>query len=329
MGYRDQKAKVTNKMQRIKRIALAVGAFLLVGLLIFSFFYPPNSWKYYFDLPKVGKRQTNEMRVHFLDVGQGDCILIELPDGKVMLVDGGGGGAKTEKTVLRYMNALKIDTIDHLLITCTDNDHSGAIGEVARMKKVLNAYLPTTSNIESGCYAAAYAELSREDCTLIKTDRTIDLSQDGAASYTLSFLYPYMEALEEEEDEGSAVFWLDYMGVSFLFTGDATSAVEETLIRDDEYGFFKEKKVELSSTEILKVAHHGSGASSSLPFLNHLNLQTAIISCGKDNAYGHPADAVVDKLQIVGADVYRTDESGHIIVTVKEDGTYFVERVKS
>lgn len=328
MGYRDQKAKVTDKIQRIKRIALSFGVFLLVGLLIFSFFYPPNSWKYYFHLPKVGKRQQNEMRVHFLDVGQGDCILIELPDGKVMLVDGGGSGAKTEKTVLRYMNALKIDVIDHLLITHTDNDHSGAIGEVARMKKVLNAYLPTTSNIEGGCYAAAYAELSKKECELFKTDRSLNLSQDGATPYTLSCLYPYMENLEEE-NEDSAVFWLDYMGVSFLFTGDASSEVEEVLVRDDEYGFLKEKKVELSSTEILKVAHHGSVNSSSLEFLNYLNLQTAVISCGKDNAYGHPADSVLDKLQIVGADVYRTDEDGHIIVTVKEDGSYFVERVKS
>ncbi|MBP3422483.1 MAG: MBL fold metallo-hydrolase [Clostridia bacterium] len=328
MGYRDQKAKVTDKIQRIKRIALSFGVFLLVGLLIFSFFYPPNSWKYYFHLPKVGKRQQNEMRVHFLDVGQGDCILIELPDGKVMLVDGGGSGAKTEKTVLRYMNALKIDVIDHLLITHTDNDHSGAIGEVARMKKVLNAYLPTTSNIEGGCYAAAYAELSKKECELFETNRALNLSQDGATPYTLSFLYPYMENLEEE-NEGSAVFWLDYMGVSFLFTGDASSEVEEVLVRDDEYGFLKEKKVELSSTEILKVAHHGSVNSSSLEFLNYLNLQTAVISCGKDNAYGHPADSVLDKLQIVGSDVYRTDEDGHIIVTVKEDGSYFVERVKS
>ena len=119
------------------------------------------------------------------------------------------------------------------------------------------------------------------------------------------------------------------MGVSFLFTGDASSEVEEVLVRDDGYGFLKEKKVELSSTEILKVAHHGSVNSSSLEFLNYLNLQTAVISCGKDNAYGHPADSVLDKLQMVGADVYRTDEDGHIIVTVKEDGSYFVERVKS
>ena len=329
MGYREQKIKIDEKLKRVKRICLCIFVFLLVAMLVFSFFYPPESWKYYFSMPEVGERKENEMRVHFIDVGQGDCIVVELPDGKTMLVDGGGRGAKTEKAILRYLNALKIDVIDYLVVTHTDSDHCGAIGEIVRQKRVLNAYLPTLSNFSRGVYAEAYAELLREDCTLAETKRTLDLSQDGGTPYVLSFLYPYTQSSEKDGNAQSAVFWLDYMGASILFTGDMSAEEEELLIRDASFGFFEDYGVELSSTEILKVAHHGSALSSSMSFLNHLNLEAAVISCGRDNAYGHPADIVLDKLDMLGADVYRTDENGHVILTVCEDGTYFFEKVES
>ena len=329
MGYRELKKIADDKMKRVKRICLAVFVALTLVLLVFSSFYPPESWKYYFHCPDVGYRQNGEMRVHFIDVGQGDCILIELPDGKIMLVDGGDRGAKTEKTVLRYLNALKIDVIDYLLITHAANDHCGAIGEVVRMKKVLNAYLPASYDITSGSYAEAYVELSRGNCQLLESNRTIRLSQSGKFPYTLSFLYPYTENEEGEENENSAVFWLDYQGVSFLFTGDAPKEVEETLLRDDGLGLLEGSGAQLSSTEILKVSHHGSAGASSLEFLSYLNLQTAVISCGKDNAYGHPNELVLEKLNLLGVDVYRTDESGHILVTVSQDGQYVMKTVKS
>jgi competence protein ComEC len=239
-------------------------------LFIFSFFYPPESWKYYFVLPDVEKRQEGEMRVHFLDVGQGDSILIELPDGKTMLVDGGAEGAKTEKTILRYMNALKIKTLDYLLITHADNDHCGAIAEIVRIKKVLNAYLPATYDIQSGNYAEAYAELSKADCDLFEANGTVNLSREGSTPYTLRFLYPYSDSLITGDNEGSAIFWLDYMGVSFLFTGDAPEEVETKLLEYKGMGMLP-SSVQLNSTEILKVSHHGSISASSEKFLKYLN----------------------------------------------------------
>ena len=326
MGYREQKNKVEQKVKRLKRIFLCVFVALLLALFIFSFFYPPETWKYYFSLPKVEARQDKEMRVHYIDVGQGDCILIELPDGKTMLVDGGDRGAKTEKTVLRYLNALKIDVIDYLVITHKNRDHCGAIGEVVRTKKVLNAYLPMGNDSGSGEYTEAYAELSKADCALFDVNATVDLSQDGDTPYTLSFLYPYSTRAIPEGEKSSAVFWLDYMGVSFLFTGDAPSDVEKELVRNHAKGILKEK---LDSTEILKVGHHGSVTSSCEEFLKYLNLQTAILSCGENNSYGHPADSVMENLSALSTDVYRTDKQGNIVVTVDEDGKYTVSTQKS
>ena len=327
MSYREQKNKVDEKVKRLKRVLLFVFVVLLLALFIFSFFYPPESWKYYFSKPKVAAREGKEMRVHYIDVGQGDCIFIELPDGKTMLVDGGGVGAGTEKTVLRYLNALKIDEIDYLLITHADNDHCGAIGEVVRMKKIFNAYLPATNEIKSGAYAEAYAQLSREECALHEANGTVDLSNAGETPYTLSFLYPYTKGMVHGDNEGSVVFWLDYMGVSFLFTGDAPVEVEEKLLEQSRLGIL-DAAVQLDSTEILKVGHHGSANSSCEEFLQYLNLETAVISCGKDNSYGHPSDGVMEKLKDLSQDVYRTDEAGHIIITVTESGAYRVATLK-
>ena len=216
------------------------------------------------------------------------------------------------------------------MLTHADNDHCGSIEEIVQVKKVLNAYLPASSKTSNNEYAEAYAALVEEKCALIESNRTLDISGEGKFPYTLTFLYPYQLSEETgDNNASSAVIWLDYMGVSALFTGDAPVQVEEILLRDDGYGFFDQKGVELESTEILKVAHHGSADSSSLAFLQYLNLQTAVLSCGKDNAYGHPTQGVLDNLAFVGATTYRTDESGHIILTVRQDGTYSVQTVKS
>ena len=327
MGYREQKNKVEQKVKRLKRILLCVFVGLLLALFVFSFFYPPETWKYYFSLPEVEARKEKEMRVHYIDVGQGDCILIELPDGKTMLVDGGRSGATTEKTVLRYLNALKIDVIDYLVITHNDNEHCGAIGEVVRIKKVLNAYLPM-GNSGSGAYAEAYAELSKEDCALFEIKSTVDLSRNGETPYTLSFLYPSSEGLIANDEEGSAVFWLDYMGTSFLFMGDAPEEVEKRLMEIYAVGLYSES-VKLDSTEIIKVGNHGSSKSSSTDFLKYLNLETAILSCGENNSLGNPADNVMENLSLFSRDVYRTDKQGNIIITVGQDGKYTVATQKS
>ena len=112
------------------------------------------------------------------------------------------------------------------------------------------------------------------------------------------------------------------MGTSALFTGDMPVEVEEKLIRDAQLGLLKHSGVVLDSTEILKVGHHGSSTSTSEELLSYLNVETAVISCGKDNLYKHPSDEVINRLTKAGVNVYRTDERGNIIVTMHKDGDY-------
>ena len=329
MGYKAHKEKAEEKQKRVKRILFSIVAFLVLGLLIFAAFCPPESWKYHVALPGVGEREDGELRIHFIDVGQGDSTLIELPDGKVLLIDAGDDTLTSKKQILRYLNALDIDVIDYLILTHADGDHCGGVEEIVRWKKVVNAYLTTTSKTADSEYAEAYTALAEANCELIEASR-LSVFSSNETSYTLTFLYPYAESDDEEEEDNyaSSVLWLDYKGVSALFMGDAPQEVETMLVRDDKLGFLEKMGVDLKSTEILKVAHHGSGYSSSSAFIEYLNIQTAVVSCGKDNPYGHPSDRVIRDLNDAGASVYRTDEDGHIIVAISMDKTTSVTTLK-
>ena len=337
MGYRADKEQVEKKLNVIKRVSLGILLLCLVGLCIFSAFVPPTTWKYYVGGPTISKRKAGELRIHFLDVWQGDCSLIELPDGKVMLIDGGGAGSSTERTVLRYLNALKIDVIDHLVITHSDEDHCGALDLVFKYKKVLNAYLPPSYVPESGEYADAYAAVMAEKCNVRYS--TYSLGELGDSSgkypYSLSFVYPYQYDVDfalqygvEDDNLLSSVVRLDYNGVGALFAADISFDEENIIMANDGLGLFQELGGSLAGTEILKVAHHGSANSTSLEWLQYLGVKTAVISCGENNPYGHPTQETLARLFAMEVDVWRTDRDGHVAVTISADGTYKVKKIK-
>ena len=342
MGYRAEKLKTENKVKILKHVLLGILLFILLCLCIFSMFFPPSTWKYNVALPKIDKRKDGEMRIHFIDVGQGDSTLIELPDGKHMLIDGGNGSAASTKSLLRYLNALKIDQIDHLVVSHADGDHCGGLKAILSEVKVFNAYLPPSFSSEDVKYAEFYAALNKTNCEVIHSSRAlanIGSSAEGIEDgYTLSFLSPKTLTVEEvisgemevtDDNVLSAVIWLDYQGVSTLFMGDAPKKIEEDLFRDYDLGLFKKRGVDLASTEILKVSHHGSDSATSLEFLQRLNVKEGIISCGKGNDYGHPHSSVLTRLTSVGANIHRTDEDGHICITVSKDGLYKVKKISS
>ena len=331
MSYAKEKARIEKIRKRVTFIIATVLFLVLLGLCILSAFYPLATWKYHFYLPDVQKRNDKELRLHFIDVGQGDCVLIELPDNKVMLVDGGNGSAQSDKAIMRYLNALDIDEIDYMLVTHPDADHCGGLDTVLKYTQVNAVYLPPVSSTANAAYAKFYKQLNQEGCGVQYTSSAVSLSvKESKTPYTLQMLYPYMvdaENLPTVNDSNalSGIFWLDYQGVSALFTGDAPKEIEELLMRDDNLGLFDKDGIALKSTEILKVAHHGSANSTSEQFLRHLGVETAVISCGVDNEYDHPSTQVKNALGAVGAATYRTDTQGSVVVTVKADGTYAVQ----
>lgn len=321
MGYEEEKNTIERRIKVWKIVAIFFVVAVIGALCLFATWYPPETWKYYFWLPQPGTRQAGEMRVHFLDVGQGDCELIELPDGKIMLIDGGADDESATR-VIRYLNALKIETIDYLLITHADSDHCGGLQKVVKYKEVKRAFLPLTNATENEAYAAVHAELMAKGCQLDKAVGSEDLNGEGELSYTLRFLYPNSKTEPSaNNNENSAVVWLDYLGASVLFTGDAPISTEEKLMLYHRLELLGES-VKLTETELLKVAHHGSADSTSLSFLQYLGVKQAVISCGADNAYGHPTLEVLSALSAQRAEIYRTDERGDLVWTVSKTGDY-------
>ena len=153
MSYATEKKEIDKKMKKFKRITFAIAVVFNVAAVAFCVFFPPSTWKYHFHLPDIKVRGADELRVHFLDVGQGDCAIVELPDDKIMLID--GGKDETASTAaLRYLNALEVDVIDYLVLTHADADHCGGLAEIVENKQVKHAFLPNVVATVNKEYAA-------------------------------------------------------------------------------------------------------------------------------------------------------------------------------
>lgn len=315
MSYAKEKAVVERKIKLAKRVALCVVVVIVALLCVLGYFFNAEGWKYKVGLPKIPVRGSGEMRLHFVSVGQGDCTIVEFPDGQVMLVDVGGASETAVTAVLRYCNALGIDEIDHLVVTHADYDHYGGAFTLLDYKRVKRAYLPFGQELVNARYNELYKKIINKGVAWEYNTRAVDIAVDGC---TVAFLYPFAD----DTDDSSAVLWVDYAGVSVLLTGDMDADTESFCVREDKLGAFNVHGVYLRETEILKVAHHGSASATDADFVEYIGAETAVISCGANNAYGHPAKKTLDTLESVGVRTYRTDTHGHIRVTVKKDGTY-------
>jgi competence protein ComEC len=330
---RKDKKKGQNLQRISKRAKIAlpcIGVAAVVTLAVVNYFFPFFNRVSAYIIPQY---EAGDLRIHFVDVGQGDCAMIELPDGKFMIID--GGEKSQEGTVVRYANALGMEKIDYLVISHTDSDHAGGLRAITKEMPIGEAYLPFASLADSASkiYATVYQNIL-ENASLVRYTERYDEIDGGEAGYYMTFLSPHDERAyngsSSEVNDLSAVLWLDYYGTDALFTGDISSSVEEELVSEwllDGNIFNGTKPVLLDSTEILKVAHHGSQYSSSADWLELLNFQTAVISCGAGNQYGHPRQETLDRLCAASpsANIYRTDELGSIIVTMHADGTYEVD----
>ena len=322
MNYAKEREIAIRKKRKAKIIVLAVVAVLVVALTVLSCCIPMGTWKYRVALPKVGQRLDGELRIHFLDVGQGDATVIELPDGKTVLVDGGDDTDPNKTTLLRYLNALKIEVIDYLIVTHADADHCGGLDTVLKYKQVRNAYVPNIQSSTGVQYEEFYTALEKENC---QTHTLARMKVCKETPYALSLLAPYSTDEEDEtldDNARSGVAWLHYQGVGVLLMGDAPKAVETALVADARNGLLQAFAPALTQTQIIKVAHHGSNTSTTAEFLKYVNAETAIISCGKNNVYGHPSKETLDVLEEAEITTYRTDTQGHIVVTISDDGNY-------
>ena len=238
------------------------------------------------------------LSVHFIDVGQGDCIYINQGEYN-MLIDAGNN--EDGEKLVSYLKSLNVNGFDYVIGTHPHEDHIGGMDDIINNFEIENYYMPdklsTTKTFEDVLDALDAKGLSYN---VPKIDDEFKL---GDATFKVI----YSGDDTNDINDSSIVLKMTYGDNSFLFTGDATSNVEEIILHQD------------IKSDVLKVAHHCSSYSSTTEFLDKVDPKYAIISVGKNNSYNHPASITLQKLSNRDIKVYRTDLDGTIIFT--SDGT--------
>jgi len=235
--------------------------------------------------------------VYFLDVGQADCTLIQLPNGEEVLIDAGNYGDGSY--IKNYLENLNVDDIEYFILTHPHEDHIGSAREIINNFTVKKIYMPDVL-ASSNLYESTMLAIENKDIeTIFAKPGLIIIDSPGLKLELLSPKSMYYSELNEY----SAVARLEYDNTSFLFTGDAESVSELEMLGG---GFNLD-------SDVLKVGHHGGRTSSSIDFLKAVTPEYSIISCGEDNSYGHPHIETLNRLSDIGSEIYRTDELGTIV----------------
>ncbi len=254
----------------------------------------------------LADRPDGRLHVAFLDVGQGDAIFIQTPGGRQLLVDGGHYPSVTLDQLGRQMPFWD-RSLDLIIATHPDADHVAGLVEVVQRYRV--AGLITNGAVEGNeaAYDALLAAAGSRGVLVhpAQIGETVRLDE----GVTLHILHAAASPDDGDSNEASVVARLTYGELSLLLTGDAEEAAEETLLHGQR---------PLASV-ILKAGHHGANTSSGADFLQAVAPQIVIISAGRDNTYGHPHPAMLDRAAAVGATILRTDELGTL--ELSSDGT--------
>lgn len=243
------------------------------------------------------------LKVSYINVGQGDSILIQSPSGISVLID--GGRTDQTSTVETYLRNSGVTKLDYVIATHENSDHIGSLDSVITDFHPTKVYLPNmpANNTYTFTDFLNAVQAAGLKLTPAKAGVSVDLGGDIQAT----FVGPVKDSYTDDNDY-SAVLRVKYGTTSFLFTGDAEATSENDMIASG---------VDLQST-VLKVGHHGSKYSTSDAFLNAVKPQYAVISVG-ENSYGHPTPEVLQRLAQHGVSVFRTDVSGTIVA--ESDGT--------
>lgn len=240
---------------------------------------------------------ANELIVHFLDVGQADSILLQLPNDETMLIDAGNNG--DGDFVVNYIHNLGILKIDYLIGTHPHEDHIGGLDDVIKSFEIGQIYMPRVTHTTKSFEDVLLAIKAKDKKINSAKARIAILAEPDLKAY---FLSPSRDDYEDL-NHWSAVIKIEYGNTSFLFTGDAEEINELEMLASSTLN---------PNVDVLKVGHHGSHSSTSKAFLDAVSPHYAVISVGKDNNYGHPSPLVLDKLYQRDITVLRTDELGTI-----------------
>lgn len=359
-----RKSKSEKKKKAKLRKILTLVALVLVVIFVAVCYFNPSIYdkvlKLFNDTPDDNLDRPNfyaneegSTTIHIIDIGQGDAILIQLPDNKNMLIDTGDLDTDNNKKLVNYIKGLEISTIDYLLATHADADHIGGMEDVFinfNVKKVFRPYVEyggtkfdfdddynqgaTKYKQSSNAYGTFLDYIEKEeyeyngnvvDCEWEFFDLNSDFGakiiyQDTEIEYTVDFLAPVTDFANinyEDANDYSPIIKFSYGTFDILLTGDAEAEAEEDFV---EYYSKNKYYQDFVDVDFLKVGHHGSSTSTTKSFLDLVKPETAIISCGEGNKYGHPTQPTLDRLSQFGCALYRTDKHGDIRVVVDSQG---------
>lgn len=265
------------------------------------------------ELEKEVFEKSRDLKVHYIDVGQGDSIFIELPNGQNALIDGGPGSNKHH--LIKYLKGLNFEVIDYLVATHPHEDHIGGLPEIIRTFEIGKIYMPDATNI-TNIFEELLTTIQSKNLSILKTETgTVLLDEPGLK---LKALAPDPYTSGSNYNDYSIVLRLDFNDNSFMFTGDGETLTEQYLLADNSD---EELKV-----DVLKIGHHGGDTSTTQPFLNKVNPKYSVITVGKGNSYGHPTQNVIARLENANIDIYRTDTDGTIIATSDGENITFVKK---
>ncbi len=246
-------------------------------------------------VPADGKTLT----VSFLDVGQGDSIFIELPEGKTMLID--ASESDQADGIIDYIKDRGHDTLDYVVATHPHADHIGGMAEVLEAFDVGEIWMPD-ADADTKTYERLLNTVADKEIPLhvAEAGKTILNSE----SLNISVLAPCKDEYDDLNDY-SAVLSLTYGKTRFIFTGDAETLSEGEIL---------DSGASLSA-DVLKLGHHGSSTSSSEDFVKAVDPKWGVISCGEGNSYGHPHAEILTRFEKLGIELLRTDLLGTIVMT--------------
>lgn len=250
------------------------------------------------------KSMNNDiLLVHFIDVGQGDAILVEGPSGN-MLID---AGPREEKDKLfKYLKSNNIHKIDYIISTHPHEDHIGNMAEVIKSFDFKEFYAPKVVHnsptfekmVEALVLKDKKINVLKPDCTTPNLGEKVNIQ-----------VFSPIKDQYENLNNYSPIIKLTYGNTSFLFTGDAEKEIEDALVKNNSN----------IKSDVLKIGHHGSTTSTSSNFLDIVSPSIAVISVGVNNSYGHPKPQTLNLLEKKNIQIFRTDKLSSI--TLISDGT--------
>ncbi len=353
---KSAKRKINAAIFIVALVVIVAGVMFYMDIAPFNFEINGDFFKFYNYTPikpsvTLAAADGGDFRLHVIDVNQGDCLFLELPDGKKMLVDGGKKSDVIANGIINYLLDDKIGvkdadgtlTLDYVLLTHADADHCGSLDDVIKRDDIIvkEVYRPMImskyaddplkqfvadnnyeySTISTGVYHDFVKAVAEEkDCV---THFNVGENVLSGTGYEMYFYNPtpamYVNiSTAQDKNNVSPIVIAEIYDKKICLTGDADKKQENNFINLVQSGLYG-KTADFADVDILKVGHHGGKESSNQPFLDVIKPEYAIISVGDPNSYGHPTQDALTRLKNSGCGdkIYRTDQKGNIVVTIK------------